>query len=129
MLEMLLHSDITEKILSGFYTVYTTLGYGFLEKVYENSLMLELEELQLNSIQQATIKVFYNEKEVGNYFADILVADKVIVEVKAGKGEILKEHVSQVSNYLKATNYEVALILHFGEKPTFKRVVFSNDYK
>ncbi|UEG49517.1 GxxExxY protein [Ferruginibacter lapsinanis] len=125
---MLLHSDTTEKILSGFYTVYNTLGYGFLEKVYENSLMLEFEFMQLKAIQQATIKVFYNEKEVGNYFADILVDNKVIVEVKAGKGEI-KEHELQVSNYLKATNYEVALILHFGERPTFKRVVFSNDYK
>jgi GxxExxY protein len=126
---MLLHSDITEKIITGFYGVYNSLGYGFLEKFYENSLMIEFETLQLNTIQQAAIKVFYNEKEVGNYFADILVENKVIVEVKAGKGEIIKEHELQVSNYLKATNYEVALILHFGERPSFKRVVFSNDYK
>ncbi len=80
-------------------------------------------------VQQAGIKVYYQENEVGNYFADVLVEGKVIVEVKAGKGEIIKEHEIQVSNNLKATNYEVALILHFGERPTFKRVVFSNDYK
>lgn len=126
---MLLHADITDKILSSFYKVYNTLGYGFLEKVYENSLMVEFNTCDFLCIQQAGIKVYYAENEVGNYFADILVENKIIVEVKAGKGEILKEHEVQISNYLKATNYEVGLILYFGEKPTFKRVVFSNEYK
>lgn len=126
---MILHSEITEKILGSFYKVYNELGYGFLEKVYENSLMIEFAAMELQCEQQSGIKVYYEGKEVGNYFADILVENKVIVEVKAGKGEIMKEHEIQVSNYLKATNYEVALILHFSEKPTFKRVIFSNDYK
>jgi GxxExxY protein len=126
---MILHADITDKSLSCFYKVYNGLGYGFLEKVYENALMIELYSIGLICIQQAGIKVYYEEREVGNYFADILVENKVIVEVKAGHGQIVKEHEVQVSNYLKATNFEVGLILNFGEQPTFKRVIFSNDYK
>lgn len=126
---MLLHADITEKILGIFYKVYNQLGYGFLEKVYENSLIIEFKMMDLLCIQQSAIKVYYAETEVGNYFADILVENKIIVEIKAGKGEIIKEHEMQIFNYLKATNYEVGLLLHFGEKPTFKRVVFSNEYK
>ena len=85
--------------------------------------MIEFKMIPLFCMQQSPIKVYYAETEVGNYFADILV------EIKAGKGEIMKEHEMQISNYLKAINYEVALLLHFGEKPTFKRVVFSNEYK
>lgn len=126
---MLLHQETTDKILKCFYKVYNTLGYGFLEKVYENALVIEFETAGLTCIQQPAIKVFYEEKEVGNYYADIIVDKRVIVEAKAGKGEINKEHELQVSNYLKATNYEVSHILHFGEKPTFKRIIFSNDYK
>ena len=126
---MILHSEITDRIIGCFYKVYNNLGYGFLEKVYENALMIELQATGLLCIQQAGIKVYYEDREVGNYFADILVENKIIVEVKAGNGQILKEHEMQVSNYLKATNFEVDLILHFCEKPTFKRVIFSNDYK
>nr|WP_301922960.1 GxxExxY protein [Ferruginibacter sp.] len=120
---------MTEKILGCFYKVYNELGYGFLEKVYENALMIELVTAKLAELQQAGIKVYYEGKEAGNYFADILAANKIIVKVKAGKGEIIKEHELQLSNYLKAANYEIGLILHFGEKPTFKRIIFSNDYK
>jgi GxxExxY protein len=126
---MLLHADITDQILGCFYKVYNTLGYGFLEKVYENSLVIECRKSGLECLQQAGINVYYEDEEVGNYFADILVDNKIIVEVKAGKGEIVKEHEVQLSNYLKATNFEVGLILRFGEKPTFKRLVFSNEYK
>jgi GxxExxY protein len=126
---MILHSEITGKIIECFYKVYNRLGYGFLEKVYENALMIEFKEAGLMCLQQQNIKVFYEEQEVGNYFTDILVENKVITEVKAGKGEILKEFETQVFNYLKATNYEVGLILYFGESPSFRRVVFSNDYK
>ena len=126
---MILHADITDKIIGCFYKVYNGLGYGFLEKVYENALMIELQQAELVSFQQRSVKVYYEEQEVGSYFADILVENKVIVEVKAGHGQILKEHEIQVFNYLKATNFEIGLIVHFGEKPTFKRVIFSNDYK
>ncbi len=70
---MLLHADITEKILGCFYNVYNQLGYGFLEKIYENSLMIEFKMMSLFCMQQSAIKVYYAETEVGNYFADILV--------------------------------------------------------
>lgn len=91
--------------------------------------MIELVTAGLAGLQQAGIKVYYEGKEAGNYFADISAANKIIVEVKAGKGEIIKEHELQLSNYLKGANYEIELILHFGRKPTFKRIIFSNDYK
>jgi GxxExxY protein len=126
---MILHSEITDKVIACFYKVYNGLGYGFLEKVYENALMIEMQNAGLWRTQQAAVKVYYEEQEVGSYFADILVEKKVIVEVKAGHGQIIQAHESQVFNYLKATNFEVGLILHFGEKPTFRRVVFSNDFK
>lgn len=126
---MILHADITDKIIGCYYRVYNGLGYGFLEKVYENALMIELSVIGLIAVQQAGMKVFYEDKEVGSYFADILVENKIVVEVKAGAGEIKKEFETQVFNFLKATNFEVGLILHFGEKPSFKRVIFSNDYK
>jgi GxxExxY protein len=126
---MIIHYEITEKIIGCFFKVYNELGYGFLEKVYENAMMIELRNSGLTCVQQAAIKVHYEEQEVGNYFADILIENKIIAEIKAGKGEVLKEHQMQVTNYLKATNYEVGMILHFGEQATFKRVVFSNDFK
>jgi GxxExxY protein len=104
------------------------LGYGFLEKVYENSLMIKFQSIGLNCLQQTPIKVYYLGKEVGSYYADILVENKIVLEIKAGKGDIVKEHESQLLNYLKATTFEIGPILHFGEKPTLKRVIFSNDY-
>ena len=104
---MILHSEITGKIIECFYKVYNRLGYGFLEKVYENALMIEFKKANLVCLQQQNIKVFYEEQEVGTYFTDILVENKVITEVKAGKGEILKEFETQVFNYLKATNYQL----------------------
>ena len=126
---MILHADITDKILRSFYNVYNKLGYGFLEKVYENSMIIECKKTDFRGVQQASIKVYYDDEDVGKYFADLLFENKVIVELKAGKGEIIKEHEMQLSNYLKATIYEVGLVLHFGEKPTFKRIALTNDYK
>ena len=124
----MIHADITGKIIQCFYKIYNELGYGFLEKVYENSLMIEFVAMRLLCVQQAPIKVYYQSQKVGNYFADFLVDNKIIVEVKAGNGDILKQHEMQLSNYLKATNYKVGLILYFGEKPNFKRIIFSNGY-
>lgn len=125
---MLLHQEITDKILKSFYNVYNTLGYGFLEKVYENSLLIELSESGLKALQQVAIPVYYHEKQVGSYFADILVENKVIIELKACEN-IINEHEIQLLNYLKATNFEVGLLLNFGAKPEFKRKVFSNSNK
>ena len=123
---MLLHDDITAVIIKCFYKVYNTLGYGFLEKVYENALLIELRNEGLICFQQTPVKVYYNDNEVGKYYADIIVANLIILEIKAGAGEIIVEHELQLMNYLRATSFEVGLILHFGKTPTFKRKIVSN---
>lgn len=119
------HSDITELIIKAFYKVYNTLGYGFLEKVYENSMLIELVAMGLSVYKQEPIKVYYEDKQVGEYYADIIVEGCVIVELKAAEG-LCEEHEFQLINYLKATEIEVGLLLNFGKKPEFKRKVFSN---
>jgi GxxExxY protein len=126
---MLLHEDLTNTIIKCFYKVYNELGYGFLEKVYENAFIIELQNAGLFCFQQAPIKVHYQNKQVGNYFADILVEDKIIIELKAGDGGIILEHELQLVNYLKATEYEVGLLFFFGDRPSFKRKIFTNDNK
>ncbi len=122
------HSDITEKIIKSFFNVYNKLGYGFLEKVYENSMIIELSKLGLNAKKQFPIQVFYDDNNVGEYFADILVEDSVIVELKAAEN-LIPEHEAQLVNYLKATDIEVGLLLNFGKEPQFKRKVFSSEFK
>jgi len=122
------HTDLTKKIIELFYKVYNTLGYGFLEKVYQNALMLELQKAGLYCLKQKNIKVYYEGVEVGEYFADIIVEDKVILELKAAES-LCEEHEYQLLNYLKATSIEVGLLLNFGKKPDFKRKYFSNTNK
>ena len=122
------HSDLTEKVIKAFYNVYNKLGFGFLEKVYGHAMVIELCKMGVGVVSQHMIKVFYDGIEVGNYFADLFIEGVVIVEIKAGAG-LIEEHEAQLVNYLKATNIEVGLLLNFGEKPSFKRKVFSNTYK
>jgi len=122
------HSDITEQILAAFYAVYSVLGYGFLEKVYANALKIELERRGLKANREFEIKVRYAGQVIGEYFADLIVADSIIVEVKAVK-MLAQEHEAQLLNYLKATPYEVGLLLNFGPKPDQKRRSFDNDRK
>jgi GxxExxY protein len=117
------HSDLTSAIIGAFYDVYNELGYGFLEKVYENALVYELAKRGLNVHQQMPIKVYYDDQLVGQYFADLLVSDAVIVELKAAEA-IAEEHEAQLLNYLKATEIDVGLILNFGPKPQVMRKVF-----
>ena len=123
--ENYLHSDLTEVIIKAFYVVYNSLGYGFLEKVYENAMFLELKSLGLFVEKQKRIKVYYKSELVGDYFADLIVNDKVIVELKAGE-QLCEEHEFQLINYLKATEIEIGLLLNFGKNPQFKRKIFSN---
>jgi GxxExxY protein len=104
------------------------LGYGFLEKVYENAMKLELTKIGLKVERQKNIIVYYEGKEVGNYFADLVVNDLVVVELKAAES-LCEEHEYQLINYLKATNIEVGLLLNFGKRPEFKRKIFTNDRK
>ena len=122
------YKALTEKIIKVFYKVYNKLGYGFLEKVYENAMMLEMRKEGIPAVSQYAIKVYYENNIVGEYFADILVADKVIVEIKAARN-IAVENEAQLLNYLKATDIEVGLLLNFGPKPEIKRKVFDNSIK
>jgi GxxExxY protein len=122
------HKDLTDKIIQAFYKVYNNLRYGFLEKVYENAMMIELKKGNLSVISQSPIRVYYDEKLIGEYYADLLIDDKVIVEIKAAKSLAL-EHEAQLLNYLKATNVEVGLLLNFGPQPEIRRKVFDNNKK
>ncbi len=124
----MLYAEMTDKIISAFYKVYNTLGYGFLEKVYENALAFELKQAGLKVMQQQNIRVYYEKQVVGDYFADIIVNDRVIMEIKAAEG-LREEHKAQLINYLKATDKEIGLLLNFGKKAEFKRVIFTNDRK
>ena len=125
MVEMdLLHKDLTDLIIRAFYKVYNELGYGFLEKVYENALIIELNKLGLSVDQQVRVKVYYDKNAVGFYIADLLVESSVIVEIKAAES-LGYDHECQLINYLKASKIEVGLLLNFGKKPSFKRKVFS----
>ncbi len=123
-----MHSELTGKILEVYYIVYNELGFGFLEKVYENAMMIELEKAGLACKQQQRIDVFYDNEKVGEYFADIVVEDTVIIELKAAK-TLIEEHEAQLVNYLRATNMEVGLLLNFGAKPQHRRRVLTNEYK
>jgi GxxExxY protein len=125
---MLKNQELTDAVLGAFYDVYNTLGYGFLEKVYENALSIELRKLGLAAVQQVPINVYYNGAIVGEYFADILVDGKVIIEVKSTQA-LAPEHEAQLLNYLRGTDLEVGLLLNFGPKPQFRRKVYDNTRK
>ena len=122
---MLLHKDLTDKVIKAFYKVYNILGYGFLERVYENALMIELQNSGLNVQKQVGINVFYEQQLVGKYYADLVVEDSFIIELKAAES-ICSEHEYQLINYLKATEIEIGLLLNFGKKPQFKRKIYTN---
>lgn|SRR5690554_1255919 len=121
----MLHSDITGKILEAFYKVYNTLGYGFLESVYEKAMLIELQKFGLFVERQKRIKVYYEGIQVGDYFADLIVNNCIIIELKAAEA-LSKENEYQLINYLKATDIEVGLLINFGKKPEFRRKIFSN---
>ena len=124
----MLHKELTDRIIACFYKVYTNLGYGFLEKVYEHAMLIELNKNGLKAISQYPIKVNYDGVSVGEYFADIIVEDKVIIELKAS-ANLVPENILQLQNYLKATNIEVGLLLNFGKKPEIRRKTFHNNLK
>ena len=123
-----LHSETTDAVINAFYKVYNTLGFGFQERVYEGALMIELQKRGIECIRQQRIIVYYEGQIVGDYFADILVADKVILELKACS-TIEDGHIKQLVNYLRATTFEVGLVLNFGPEPEIKKRIFTNNYK
>jgi GxxExxY protein len=118
-----IHSELTDKIINCAYDVYNQLGYGFLEKVYENAMMIKLPKKGLEVAQQAPINVYFEDKCVGEYSADILVNGTVILELKA-VSSLSKAHEVQLVNYLKATGVKVGLLINFGEKLKVIRRVF-----
>lgn len=124
----ILHQEITDKILKAFYKVYNELGFGFLEKVYENTLIIELKRMGLICYKQQPVYVFYDEINVGSYYADIIVNNCVIIELKAAEA-LVEANELQLVNYLKATQIEIGLLLNFGKVPSFKRKIFTNDKK
>ena len=126
-MEILKHSDVTGKIIKAFYKVYNTLGYGFLEKVYENAMLIELRKMGLVCSNQLPIKVYYEHHIVGDYVADILVETVIIVELKAIEA-LAPIHETILVNYLKATKMEVGLLMNFGPKPEFKRRILTQEY-
>ena len=122
------HQNLTEDIIKIFYKVYNNLGYGFLEKIYENAMMIEFRKAGIPADAQSPIEVTYEGEIVGEHAADIIVDGKVIIELKAAK-KIAEDHHAQLLNYLKATDIEVGLLLNFGPKPEISRKVFDNFRK
>jgi len=119
------HGLITDQILKVFYEVYNELGHGFLESVYHRSLVMALKSVGLNVCSKVPIPVWFRGTRVGRFEADILVEKCVLLELKAVR-MLDSSHRAQLLNYLRATEIEVGLLLNFGEKPEFKRVIFDN---
>ena len=122
------HGLVTDKILRVFYEVYNELGHGFLESVYHRSFMVALESVGLNARSRVDIPVWFRGRQVGQFEADIVVENCVLLELKAAR-VLDSSHQAQLLNYLRATEIEVGLLLNFGEKPEFKRLIFDNPRK
>ncbi len=123
------HSDITQKIIGAYYSVYNNLGTGFLEKCYEEALKIELHAMGLSVETQVPITVYYKGQVIGEYRADMIVEKTVLVELKAIK-DIHESHFAQLVNYLRATEIEVGLLLNFGTiEPKPHRKIFENHLK
>lgn len=117
----LLHGDITGEVISAFYAVYNELGHGFVESVYVRALAIELFQRRMNVAREVPVTVYYKGVTVGTYRADLVVADAVVVEVKAG--DPAEHDRPQLINYLRSSGKEVGLLLHFGPKAILKRVI------
>ncbi|OGH73885.1 MAG: GxxExxY protein [Candidatus Magasanikbacteria bacterium RIFCSPHIGHO2_02_FULL_51_14] len=122
------HKDLSERIIKAYYYVYNRLGYGFLENVYEKSMVIALPMFGVHGRRQVPIRVYFEEQNVGLYFADIVAEELIILELKAAES-LCVEHEVQLTNYLRATDIEVGFLFNFGAKPEFRRKVFENKYK
>ena len=126
--ESLKHRELTDQIIGTFYEVYNELGFGFLESVYENSMVIALKAKRLDVEQQVSIPVWFRGERVGDFVPDLIIEDKVILELKAVR-TLDERHKAQLLNYLKATEIEVGLLLNFGHSAEFKRMAFDNSRK
>jgi len=120
------HQDLTAKIIGCAYQVHNTLGFGFLEAIYQNALLIELIKAGLQAEKEKKIQVHYQKQLVGDYMADIIVESKVILELKSVK-DLHPAHEAQLINYLKATGIEVGLLINFGESVEIKRKILSHS--
>ena len=118
------HKELTAKIIECAYKVHNTLGFGFLEAVYQNALLVELIKVGLRAEKEKKIQVYYDTQLVGDYMADIIVEDKIILELKSVK-DLHSAHSAQLINYLKATGIEIGLLINFGESVEIKRKVYA----
>jgi GxxExxY protein len=116
------HSELTGLILKSFFEVFDVLGYGFLESVYHQAMFIQLREMGLRVESQFGIDVLYKTNPIGRFYADFVVEDLVIVELKA-VSDIIPAHKAQLLNYLRASDFEVGLLLNFGKRPEYKRLI------
>lgn len=122
------HADLTDKIIGVFYDVYNELGYGFLESVYEESLVIALREVGLAVDRQVPVPVWFRHEKVGEFRADVLVEMAVLLELKCAR-TLESAREAQLLHYLKSTQIEIGLLLNFGTKPQFRRLLFDNERK
>jgi GxxExxY protein len=124
----LVGGDITERTIGVFYDVYNELGFGFLEAVYSKAMFVALGEAGIAATIEEPISVRFRDQIIGHYRADLVVERCVLLELKAAR-DLSPAHDVQVLNYLRATDYEVGLLLNFGPRPSFRRLVFENTRK
>lgn len=122
------HSDCTGRIIGVFYDVYNELGYGFLESTYAAAMLVALEESGLIAAREVSVPVWFRGRQVGQYFADMVVENKVLIEFKAAR-HLESAREAQLLHYLRATQIEVGLLLNFGLRPQFRRLLFDNERK
>lgn len=124
----MIDEEITGRIISAFYKVYNTLGYGFIERLYHNAMIIEIVQSGLSVEVEKPIAVYYGPNLIGNFEADLVVERRVIVELKAAEG-LHPAHEAQLLNYLRATEIEIGLLFNFGRSAEFKRKLLQNEYK
>ena len=124
----MIDEELTGRVIKVFYKIYNTLGYGFIESIYHNSMIIELVKEGLSIEKEKPISVYYGPNVVGTFSADLVVEEKIILELKA-KESLHSAHEAQLTNYLRATDVELGFLLNFGKEPEFKRKYFSNEKK
>lgn len=122
------HFELTQRIIAVFYEVYNELGHGFLESVYQESLILALKDVGLTAQSPIEIPVWFRGHQVGKFEGDVLVEKCVLLELKAAR-TLDSSHKAQLLNYLRATEIEIGLLLNFGVKPEIKRLIYDNPRK
>ncbi len=125
---LLKHFDLTERIIGVFYDVYNELGHGFLESTYAETMVIALEDAGPAVAREVPVPVWFRGRKAGQYFADLMVEDTILLELKAARS-LDGTHEAQLLHYLRATNVEVGLLLNFGVRPQFRRLLFDNERK